>query len=58
METNKEKEKVRLRCQECGRRFTKVVGPKTQYWKLHCPKCKSLDIDFLEFWRLLICKGV
>jgi len=33
----------RWECQECGKVFTKKVGPRT--YEIKCPKCKSTDID-------------
>ena len=40
----KEKQKIKLQCLECGKKFSRMLGPDS-YDKVTCPKCKSTDID-------------
>ena len=37
------KQGLKLKCQECGKVFTKKIGPKTV--EVQCPKCKGFDVD-------------
>ena len=37
------KQGLKLQCQECGKVFTKKIGPKTV--EVQCPKCKGFDVD-------------
>ena len=36
-------DKLRLICNECGRKFTKKIGPRT--YEAKCPKCGSYDTE-------------
>jgi hypothetical protein len=40
------KQGLKLKCQECGKVFTKKIGPRTV--EVKCPKCGSLDVDVAE----------
>ena len=40
------KQGLKLKCQECGKVFTKQIGPKTV--EVQCPKCKGFDVDVAE----------
>lgn len=41
-----------LKCNFCGKVFTRVIGPKT--YEISCPKCKETDVDIMnpgEAWH-------
>jgi Zn finger protein HypA/HybF involved in hydrogenase expression len=38
------KKKINLKCLDCGKAFSKKVGP-TDTTKVKCPKCKSDNVD-------------
>lgn len=40
--------KVRLQCQECGRKFTRMIGKNAEP---KCPKCGSFDVDLAPLER-------
>ena len=35
--------KTQMRCNECGKEFSKAIGPKT--FEVKCPKCGSYDTE-------------
>jgi len=37
------KESTPMICRECGRKFKKIIGPKT--FEVKCPKCGSYDTE-------------
>ena len=39
-----EEKKINLQCIECGKRFSRKLGP-TSTREVKCPKCGSVDID-------------
>ena len=36
-------DKTRMLCVECGKTFSKKIGPKT--YEVKCPKCHSIDTE-------------
>jgi len=39
----KKAKRVQMRCNECGHRFKKTIGPRT--FEVRCPKCRSYDTE-------------
>ncbi|GAH11839.1 unnamed protein product [marine sediment metagenome] len=41
-------QKAKMQCWECGKKFTKTIGPRTH--EVRCPKCGSYDtVPLSEF---------
>jgi len=36
-------DKTEMECLECGKKFKKMLGPKT--FNVRCPSCKSTDVE-------------
>jgi len=42
--------KTKLKCQECGNKFSKTIKAGT--YEIKCPKCKSYDVDVADYYQV------